>query len=103
MGTVLFTTLLSPYTRLPAAGPLAILAIMSLFVGVLAGITRLRQGPATALFAGFIAVGILGYLWFSARPGDEFNQLVIGPIGMFVTITISPIGGWLGAKLRKAL
>jgi len=76
---------------------------MSLLVGWLAGITRLRQGPATGLSAGLIAAGILAYLWLAARPGDEFNPLVIGPLGMIVTISISPIGGWLGAKLRKAL
>jgi len=103
MGTVLCSGLLSRYGRLPVSAGLFILVGMSLLVGWLAGITRLRQGPSTGLFAGLIAASILGYLWLAARPGDEFNQLVIGPLGMFITISISPIGGWLGAKLRKAL
>ena len=76
---------------------------MSLMVGFLAGITRLRQGPATALSAGIISAGILTYLWFSARPGDEFNRLVVGPIGILTVILLCPIGGTLGAKARKAL
>jgi hypothetical protein len=104
MATVLFTTLFSIYlgtsTRI---APIIILAIISLFVGELAGITRLRQGPATALSAGLIAAGILGYLWLAAHPGDAFDPLVIGPIGMIVTIIICPVGGWLGARSRKAL
>ena len=103
MGTVLCSTLLSSYSKtFVSLGPL-ILVSMSLLVGWLAGITRLRQGPATGLSAGLIAAGILGYLWLAARPGDEFNPLVIGPLGMFITISFSPIGGWLGAKSRKAI
>ena len=103
MGTVLCSTLLSLYGKLSVSvGPL-ILVSMSLLVGWLAGITRLRQGLATGFFAGLIAAGILGYLWVAARPGDEFNPLVIGPLGMFITISFSPIGGWLGAKSRKAI
>ena len=103
MTTVLFSTLYNVNSTLPTLAPVAILASMSLFVGLLAGITRLRQGPATALSAGLIAAGILGYLWLAARPGDAFNPLVIGPVGILVSIIITPIGGWLGARLRKAL
>ena len=103
MSMVLFNTLLSMRTSLPEYAPLVILIITSLLVGLLAGITRLRHGPATGLMAGVVAAGILGYLWFAARPGDEFNPLVIGPAGMFAAISLSPIGGWLGARLRKAL
>jgi hypothetical protein len=103
MGTVLFSTLFSISVKLPGAASLGILAAVSTLVGLLSGITRLRQGPATGLSAGLIAAGILFYLWLSARPGDEFNKLVIGPLGMIVPIFFSPIGGWLGAKLRKAL
>ena len=103
MGTVLLSTVLSRYSRLPEIAPLFILLFMSIMVGTLAGITRLQQGPATALSAGFIAAGILSYLWLSARPGDEFNRLVVGPIGISSVILFSPIGGWLGAKLRKAI
>ena len=29
--------------------------------------------------------------------------LLIGPAGIIVTLFISPLGGWLGARLRKAL
>ena len=104
MCTVLFSTLLSMQTSsLPLITPLLILVAASLFVGWLAGITRLRRGPATGLMAGVVAAGILGYLWFAARPGDDFNPLVIGPAGMFLTLCLSPIAGWLGARLRKAL
>jgi hypothetical protein len=103
MSVVLFSTLLSMKTRLPLYAPLVILVITSLLIGMLAGITRLRRGPATGLMAGVVAAGILGYLWFAARPGDEFNPLVIGPVGMFATLSLSPIGGWLGARIRKAL
>ena len=103
MATVLFSTLFSRYSILPDSIPLFILAIVSALVGLLAGITRLRHGPATGLTAGLIAAGILLYLWLAARPGDEFNKLVIGPLGMIVTIVFSPSGGWLGAKLRKAI
>jgi hypothetical protein len=103
MGTVLFSTLFSRYEIFPDLLPLIVLAVVSTLVGLLAGITRLRHGPATGLSAGLIAAGILFYLWLAVRPGDEFNRLVIGPLGMIVTIIFSPIGGWLGAKLRKAL
>lgn len=103
MGTVLFSTLLSPTAKLPTWAPFIILIAVTLFVGWLAGLTRLRQGPATGLSAGIVAAGILSYLWLSARPGDEFNPLVIGPLGMFATIILCPAAGWLGAKLRKAL
>jgi hypothetical protein len=103
IGTVLLNTLCSLYTRLPFFAPIAILASVSLIIGWLAGITRLRHGPATALTAGLITAGILCYLWLAARQGDQFDQLVIGPLGMLVTIVISPIGGWLGAKQRRAI
>ena len=103
MGTVLFSTLLSPTAKLPVWAPFVILMAVTLFVGWLAGMTRPRQGPATGLSAGVVAAGILGYLWLSARPGDEFNPLVIGPLGMFTAIIFCPAGGWLGAKSRKAL
>jgi hypothetical protein len=103
MSTVLCSALISLYGKLSVGVGLLILVSTSLFVGWLAGLTRLRQGPATGLSAGLIAAGILGYLWLAARPGDEFNPLVIGPLGMFITISISPIGGWLGAKSRKAI
>jgi hypothetical protein len=103
MGTVLLSTLTSLYFFLPDAGGLIILAMMSFLVGILAGITRLRQGPSTGLMTGLVAAGILGYLWLAARPGDEFNLLVIGPLGMVATIFVCPLGGWLGAKIRKVL
>jgi hypothetical protein len=97
MGTVLFSTLI------PVLAPYAILIIVTLIVGLLAGVTRLHQGPATAFVAGLVAAGILGYLWLSARPGDEFNPLVIGPLGILTILIICPAGGWLGAKLRKVI
>ena len=103
MDTVLFSTLLSPTAKLPIWAPFVILMAVTLSVGWLAGITRLRQGLATALCAGIVAAGLLGYLWLSARPGDEFNPLVIGPLGMVTTIIFCPAGGWLGAKLRKSV
>jgi hypothetical protein len=103
MGTVLFSTLISPKAKLPLWAPFIILLAVTLFVGWLTGMTRLRQGPVTAFCAGCVAAGILGYLWLIARPGDEFNPLVIGPLGMFTVIILCPAGGWLGAKLRKAL
>lgn len=97
MGTVLFSILI------PVLAPYAILIIVTLMVGLLAGLTRLRQGPATAFCAGCVAAGILGYLWLTARPGDEFNRLVIGLPGIFTAFIFCPVGGWLGAKSRKAL
>ena len=103
MGTVLFSTLFSVKAKMPVFASYAILMTVTLIVGLLAGLTRLRQGPATALVAGLIAAGILGYLWLAARPGDEFNPLVIGPLGMLTVLILCPAGGWLGAKLRKAL
>lgn len=103
MGTVLFTTLTSLSATLNKIPPLVILAIVSSTVGFLAGITRLGKGPATALSAGLIASVILAYLWRSARPGDIFDPLVIGVPGIFITAFFCPLGGWLGAKLRKAL
>jgi CHASE2 domain-containing sensor protein len=103
MGTVLFSTLLSVKAKLPTWVPFVVLIAVTLFVGWLAGITRLRQGPTTALIAGLVAAGILIYLWLAARPGDEFNPLVIGPLGILTVLILCPAGGWLGAKLRKAL
>lgn len=103
MGTVLFSTLISPKAKPPVWMPFAILLAVALFVGWLSGMTRLRQGPATAFCAGCVAAAILGYLWLAARPGDDFNPLVIGPLGMFTALILSPLGGWLGAKMRKAL
>ena len=103
MGTVLFSTLLSVKAKLPTWVPFVVLIAVSLFVGWLAGITRLRQGPTTALIAGLVAAGILIYLWLAARPGDEFNPLVIGPLGSLTVLILCPAGSCLGAKLRKAL
>jgi len=103
MGTVLFNTLISPTAKLPIWTPFVLLMTVALFVGLLAGITRLQQGPATAFCAGCVAAAILGYLWVAARPSDEFNPLVIGPAGMVATVIFCPAAGWLGAKLRKAL
>jgi hypothetical protein len=103
MGTVLFSTLISLKAKMSVWVPFVILCVVTLIVGWLAGITRLRQGPATAFCAGCVAAGILGYLWLAARPGDEFNLLVIGPLGMMTAFILCPVGGWLGAKLRKAL
>jgi hypothetical protein len=103
MGTVLFSTLFSIKAKIPIFLPYSILIAVTLVVGLLVGLTRLRQGPATAFAAGIVAAGLLGYLWLAARPGDQFNPLVIGPLGMLVVIIFCPVGGWLGAKLRKAL
>lgn len=103
MGTVLFTTLFSLSTYLKNIPPIVILGTFSLFVGLLAGITRLGRGPATAISAALIASGILAFLWISARPGDAFDPLVIGAPGIFITIITCPLGGWLGARFRKAL
>ena len=103
MATVLFSTLLSARSSLPFTIPLLILMTMSLVTGILAGITRLRRGPSTGLVAGIFAACILGYLWGNARPGEDFNPLVIGPVGMVTTLCLSPLGGWLGARLRKVL
>ncbi len=101
MGTVLFSTLASVQAKVPVFVPYLILMAVTLVVGLLAGITRLRQGPATALSAGIVAAVIFGYLWLSARPGDEFNPLVIGLPGILTSIILCPIGGLLGTKLRK--
>lgn len=103
MGTVLLSTLASLYFFLPDLGGLVILGFVSILVGTLAGITRLRQGPTTGLMAGLVAAGILGFLWQAARPGDAFNTLVISPLGMLIPIFLCPLGGWLGAKIRKVL
>ena len=103
MATVLFNTLISLYGPVPFFLPMVLLIISCLLVGLLAGITRLRQGPATGAAAGIVAAIILGYLWLAAAPGDTFNPLVIGPAGMLVSLLLCPTGGWLGARLRKAL
>jgi len=103
MGTILFSTLVSPNAKPPNWVPFVILLCVALFVGWLAGTTRLRQGPATAFCASCVAAGILGYLWLTARPGDEFNPLVIGPLGVLTVFILCPVGGWLGAKTRKAV
>lgn len=103
MSTVLFSTLLGLKASLPVYAPLIILALMSLITGLLAGISRLRRGPATGLMAGIVAAGILGYLWVAARPGEDFNPLVIGLPGMLTALGLAPLGGWLGARIRKAL
>jgi hypothetical protein len=103
MATVLFTTLFSLKGRLPVFIPLVILALTAFGVGVLAGISRLRHGPATGLMAGLVTACLLGYLWLAARPGDDFNPLVIGLPGMLAALAISPMGGWVGARIRKAL
>ena len=103
MVTVLFSTLLSLRSSPPVYVPLLILAAAAMFSGLLSGITRLRRGPATGLVAGIIAALIFVYLWFAARPGENFNPLVIGPPGVVTALCLSPLGGWLGAWLRKAL
>jgi len=103
MATVLFSTLLSPHTPLPVFVPPVLLAVSCLLVGILTGITRLRQGPATGMVAGIVTAGILCYLWLVAAPGDQFNPLVIGPAGMLISLLVCPTSGWLGARLRKAL
>lgn len=102
MATVMFATLVSLKTQLPVFVPYLILIAVTLVTGLLAGITRLRRGPATAFCAGLVTAGLLVYLWLSARSGDTFNPLVIGPLGMVTVILLCPAGGWLGAKLRKA-
>ena len=103
MGTVLFSTLYSLNAALPVFLPLVFLTVVCLLVGLLIGITRLRHGPATGLAAGLVSAAILGYLWLAAGPGDIFNPLVIGPLGMLVSLILCPAAGWMGARLRKAL
>jgi LytS/YehU family sensor histidine kinase len=103
MGTVLANTVVSSNHIISKFVSIGILAFVAFFVGILAGITRLKHGPATALSASLIAAGILGYLWLTARPGDEINSPVIGPIGIIITITTCPTAGWIGAKLRKVI
>ena len=103
MATVLLNTLLSRNASLPMLVPPLLLALSCLLVGLLAGITRMRQGPATGAAAGIVAAAILGYLWLAAAPGDTFNPLVIGPAGMLISLLLCPTAGWLGARLRKAL
>jgi hypothetical protein len=103
MATLLFNTIIGLRFSLPEFGSLIILGLVSLSVGMLTGITRLKRGPATALVAGLTVAGILTYLIFAAKPGDHINNLVIGPGGILTTILISPIGGGIGARTRKAL
>ena len=103
MGTVLVYTIIGVNQSLTKLMSIEILSSISLMVGILAGITRLQHGPATGLSASLVASGILGYLWISARPGDQINNLVIGPIGIILTIITCPIGGWLGANIRKKI
>ena len=78
-------------------------AAASILAGTLAGITRLKHGPATGLCAGFIAAGITGYLWMHSQPMGGQNSLFIGPAGMLTTVLLSPLGGYVGAKIRKAI
>lgn len=103
MATLLFSTILGMRFSVPEFGSLIILALVSLGVGILTGITRLKRGPVTAMVAGLTTAGILAYLWFAAKPGDHINSLVIGPGGIITTILFSPIGGGIGARTRKAL
>jgi hypothetical protein len=101
MSAMMFGTLLRRVTSLAIWFDLPILAACALIVGLLAGISRLRQGLATALVAGIVGAGLLGYLWLSARPGDVYNPLVFGLPGMLVSLVFAPLGGRLGMKLMK--
>ena len=103
MATVTLTTLASLRTPLPVLVPYLILVAVTLITGLLAGLTRLRRGPATAFCAGLVTAGLLLYLWLAAQPGDSFNPLVIGPLGSLTTPILCPAGGWLGARLRKTV
>ena len=101
MSTMMFGTLLRRIIPFAPWLDLLILAADALIVGLLAGITRLRQGLATALMAGIVGAGLLGFLWLSARPGETYNPLVFGLPGMLVSLVFTPLGGWLGMKLMK--
>lgn len=103
MSTILTVTILSQSGYSSEMISAAILAISSVLVGTLAGITRLKHGPATSLCAGFIAAGIIGYLSFNTQSADKLNPLFIGSAGILTPILFTPVGGFLGAKLRKAL
>jgi hypothetical protein len=103
MSTIMFGTLLRRLGNFPPWLDLPILAADALIVGLLAGISRLRQGLATALVAGVIGAGILGFLWLSARPGEVYNPLVFGIPGILSCLLITPFGGWLGMKLKKLI
>jgi hypothetical protein len=103
MGTVLFSVWIGPGNGHSEYFPVVNLMIVTLLVGFLSGITRLRHGPATALWAGLVAAGLLFYLWISARPGEITYPIVISPIGMLIAVVFCPIGGWIGSRSRKAL
>jgi hypothetical protein len=101
MSTIMFGTLLRQVMQYTPWLDLPILAADALIVGLLAGISRLRQGLATALVAGVTGAGLLGFLWVAARPGEVTNPLVFGIPGIAVSLIITPLGGWLGMKIRK--
>jgi hypothetical protein len=101
MSTMTFGTLLRRSASFTPWLDLPLLAIDALSVGLLAGISRLRQGLATALVAGMLSAGLLGFLWLSAHPGETYNPLVFGIPGILLSLLVTPLGGWLGMKLRK--
>ncbi len=101
MSTMMFGTLLRLVSPFAPWLDLPILAFDAFIVGILTGVTRLRQGLATALIAGIVGAGLLGYLWLSARPGEVYNPLVFGLPGMFLSLLLPPLGSLLGMKLRK--
>jgi hypothetical protein len=101
MSTMTFGTLLRRNGRFAPWLDLPILAADALIVGLLAGISRLRQGLTTSLVAGIFGAGLLGFLWLAAQPGEAYNPLIFGIPGMLLSLLITPLGGWLGMKLRK--
>jgi hypothetical protein len=103
MSTVLFSTLLRQRGIALGWLELLILATDALIVGILAGLTRPRQGLSTALVAGVVCMFVFGCLLIVSRPGEIANPALFGMPGMIFSTLSATGGGWVGARLRKAI
>jgi len=107
MSTALFTTLLG---RL--LGPqaftgrdwlvLPVLAANAFIVGLLSGLARKGNGPASALIAGLVAAAILLILRLNAGAQEQFNPVLLGLPGMVTAALFPFLGAWLVWRHRKA-
>lgn len=101
MSTMMFDAIL---LRLGAVHPLLslpVLAICALIVGILAGLTRKAHGMGTALAAGMVAaLVLLGLRLFSSNEASA-NSLLFGLPGALIALSLTPLGGQMGMRLRR--
>lgn len=102
MSTMMFDAIL---LRLGVTQPLLslpILAFCAVVVGLLAGLTRKAHGMGTALAAGIItALILLGLRLFSVNESSA-NSLLFGLPGALIALAVTPLGGRIGLRLRRA-